>query len=198
MTGASPPPVRAGLELEASILQIPRGYRALDRRRSRGVLTVAGPARLRGRGLGARLRPGGGRVLMLPRVPVSRKRKKKPGSSGRSSVRSRPSVSQPERAAAPAAWDDRELMRAFRGLAAYRDQADTQRATRAAAMATDLVADLARAGVDEPDVVVTDALCERLGALLADDERSPVDMQVEPHRMAEATLAAAEASVGAA
>src|SRR4051812_6995652 len=135
---------------------------------------------------------------MLPRVPVSRKRKKKPGSSGRSSGRSRPPVSQPERAAAPAAWDDRELMRAFRGLAAYRDQADTQRATRAAAMATDLVADLAQAVVDQPDVVVTDALCERLGALLADDERSPVDIRVEPHRMAEATLAAAEASVGAA
>jgi len=89
-------------------------------------------------------------------------------------------------------------MRAIRGLAEYREQVDTQRVSRATAMATDLVADLARAVADQPDIVITDAVCERLGALLADDERSPVDVRVDPHRLAEATLAAAEASVVAA
>jgi len=89
-------------------------------------------------------------------------------------------------------------MRAIHGLAAYRDQVDTQRASRAAAMATDLIADLARAVADQPDIVVTDAVCERLGALLADDERSQADVRVDPHHLAEAALAAAEASVAAA
>lgn len=89
-------------------------------------------------------------------------------------------------------------MRAFDGLAAYRDQVDTQRESRAAAMATDLIADLARAVADQPYIVLTDAVCERLGALLADDGRSPVDMRVNPHQLAEAALAAAEASVVAA
>ena len=65
-------------------------------------------------------------------------------------------------------------------------------------MATDLIADLARAVADQPDIVVTDAVCERLGALLTDDERSPLDVRVNPHHLAEATLAAAEASVVAA
>jgi hypothetical protein len=65
-------------------------------------------------------------------------------------------------------------------------------------MATDLVADLARAVVDQPNIVVSDAVCERLGALLAGDERSPLDVRVSPDYLAEATLAAAEASVAAA
>lgn len=64
-------------------------------------------------------------------------------------------------------------------------------------MATDLLADLARAVADQPDIIVTDAVCERLGALLTGDERSP-DVRVSPHHLAEATLAAAEASVAAA
>jgi hypothetical protein len=89
-------------------------------------------------------------------------------------------------------------MLAFQGLAAYRDQVDKQRASRAATMATDLIADLARAVADRPDIVVTDAVCERLGALLTDDERLPPDERVYPHHLAEATLAAAEASVVAA
>lgn len=96
------------------------------------------------------------------------------------------------------AQDYRELAQAFQGLAAYRDQIGTQRASRAAAMATDLIADLVRAVAAQPDIVVTDALCERLGALLTDDKRSPMDVPVNPHHLAEATLAAAEASVGAA
>ena len=136
---------------------------------------------------------------MLPRVPVSRKRKKKTsGSSGRPSGRSRSPMSQPGSGVAAPARDDRELARAFQGLAAYRDQIHRQRESRAATMATDLVADLARAVVDQPDIVVSDALCERLGGLLAEDERSPLDVRVSPDHLAEATLAAAEASVEAA
>jgi hypothetical protein len=130
---------------------------------------------------------------MLPRVPVSRKRKKKKsGSSGRS-FGSRPGsdVAAPVR-------DNGELARAFQGLATYRNQVDTQRASRAAAMATDLVADLTRVVTDQPDIVVTDAVCERLGALLTEDKQSPLDVRVNPHRLAEATLVAAEAAVVAA
>jgi hypothetical protein len=99
--------------------------------------------------------------------------------------------------AAPAR-DDRELARAFQGLAAYRDQVHRQRASRADTMAADLIADLARAVADQPDVVVTDAVCERLGALLAEDAGLPPDVRVSPDHLAEATLAAADASVLAA
>jgi hypothetical protein len=73
-------------------------------------------------------------------------------------------------------------MQAIRVLAAHRDQVDTRRAARAAAMATDLVADLAWAVADQPDIVVTDAVCERLGALLTDDERTPVGVGGGPSR----------------
>jgi hypothetical protein len=136
---------------------------------------------------------------MLPGVPVSRKRKKKKsGSSGQSSLRVRPFMSRQGSAVAAPARDNRELARAFQGLAAYRDRVDTQRASRAAAMATDLIADLTRAMADQPDIIVTDAVCQRLGALLAEDERSPVDERVNPDQLAEATLAAAEVSVVAA
>ena len=99
--------------------------------------------------------------------------------------------------AAPA-WNDRELARAFQGLAAYRDQVDKQQNSRAATTATNLIADLARAVADQPDLVVTDALCERLGALLTEDDASPPDVRFGPHQLAEAVLTAAEASVVAA
>ena len=69
-------------------------------------------------------------------VPVSRKRKKKKsGSSGRSSERSRSPMSQQGSDVAAAGRDRRELAQAFQSLAAYRDQVDTQRAARAATMA---------------------------------------------------------------
>src|SRR5260221_10856550 len=114
---------------------------------------------------------------MLWGVPVSRKRKKKKSSrSARSSVLSRPPMSHEGSDVAAPAWDNRELTRAIQGLAAYRDQVDTQRASRATTMGTDLIADLAQAVADQPDIVVTDAVCERLGILLTDDKRSPVDV----------------------
>jgi hypothetical protein len=107
-------------------------------------------------------------------------------------------MSRPGADVAAPARDDRELVRAFQGVAAYRDQVHRQRESRAARMATDLIADLARAVVDQPDIVVSDAVCARLGALLAEDAGSPLDVRVSPHDLAEATLAAAEASVVAA
>jgi hypothetical protein len=107
-------------------------------------------------------------------------------------------MSQPGADVAAPARDDRELVRAFQGVAAYRDQVHRQRESRAATMATDLIADLARAAADQPDIVVSDAVCGRLGGLLAEDAGSPLDVRVSPDHLAEATLAAAEASVVAA
>jgi len=107
-------------------------------------------------------------------------------------------MSQPGSGAAAPARADRELAQAFQGLAAYRDQVHRQRESRAATMAADLIADLAQAVADQPDIVVSDAVCERLGALLAGDAGSPLDVRVSPDDLAEATLAAAEASVVAA
>src|SRR5689334_16046937 len=128
---------------------------------------------------------------MLAEVPVSRKRKKKrSGRSGRSPARSRLDVQH--------RGGDGELARAFQNLAAYRDQTDRSRTSRAATMAAGLVSHLTRAVIERPDLVVTDALCERLGALLSDDRDAPIDVHVDPGRLAEATLAAAEAAVTAA
>jgi hypothetical protein len=137
---------------------------------------------------------------MLPRVPVSRKRKKKQpsGGSGRSSGPFGSRMSQRGPDVAAPARDDRKLARAFQGLVAYRDQVHRQRASRADTMAADLIADLVRAVADQPDVVVADAVCERLGALLAEDAGSPPDVRVSPDQLAEATPVAAEASVVAA
>ena len=128
---------------------------------------------------------------MLAEVPVSRKRKKKrSGGSGRSPARSLLDVQH--------RGGDGELARAFQNLAAYRDQTDRSRTSRAATMAAGLVSNLTRAVIERPDLVVTDALCERLGALLSDDRDAPIDVHVDPGRLAEATLAAAEAAVAAA
>jgi hypothetical protein len=96
------------------------------------------------------------------------------------------------------AWDRDELADAWRGIAAYRKQVDAQRASRAAAMATDLVADLVRVVADQPDVIVEDALCGRVGTLLSEAEQAPVDELMGPHHVAEAVVAAAEAAVMAA
>jgi hypothetical protein len=138
---------------------------------------------------------------MLPVVPVSRKRKKKKkksSGSDRSSGRSRYIATQRGSGVAAPARDLPDLAQAFQGLAAYRDQVDQQRMSRAAAMATKLVADLARAMTDQPDMIVTDAVCELLGAVLAEAERTPMDEPVGPHHLAEAIPVAAEAAVMAA
>jgi hypothetical protein len=65
-------------------------------------------------------------------------------------------------------------------------------------MATDLVADLVAVVADQPDMIVEDALCVRLGTVLGEEEQAPVDEGVGPRQLAEATVAAAAAAVEAA
>lgn len=93
---------------------------------------------------------------------------------------------------------DPEMAEAFQNLMAYREEVGTRRASRAAALATDLVADLVRELAERPDTIVTDAVCDRLGAMLGEDQQSPVDDKVGPVRLAEALPAAAETAVAAA
>jgi hypothetical protein len=64
-------------------------------------------------------------------------------------------------------------------------------------MATDLVADLVRMVADQPDMIVEDALCGRVGTLLGEAEQASVDERVGPHHLAEAMVAAAVAAVEA-
>jgi hypothetical protein len=126
-------------------------------------------------------------------MPVSRKRKKKAGKAGRS--RGRPQVGRREFAADARALDRGELADAWRGLAAYRNHMDAQRGTRAAAIAKELVADLVRDVAHQPDMIVEDALCGRLGTMLGEAEQSPVDERLGPHHMAEAMIAEAGTAV---
>ena len=131
----------------------------------------------------------------LPGVPVSRKRKKKAKSGGkRNTGRPQQHADQREPGAAPER-DLSELAKAFQGLSAYRAELDRTRASRAAMLATRLVTDLVRATAEQPDMIVSDAVCERLGAVLAQEEQLPVDEGVGPRHLAEALPAAAEAAV---
>ncbi|HSL08631.1 MAG TPA: hypothetical protein VK887_11770 [Pseudonocardiaceae bacterium] len=93
---------------------------------------------------------------------------------------------------------DRELADAFRSLAAYRNQLDTRRAERAAEMATELVSNLVKVVADQPDMIVEDVLCGRLGTLSHEADQTPVDERVGPHHLAEAMVTAAEDAVLAA
>jgi hypothetical protein len=93
--------------------------------------------------------------------------------------------------------DRRELADAWRGLAAYRDQIDARRASWAAAAATDLVADLVAVVANQPDMIVEDALCPRLGTLLGEAEQVQVDDRPGPRHLADAIVAAAAAAVEA-
>ncbi len=123
-------------------------------------------------------------------VPVSRKRKKKSGKSGRSRVRQRGSADLSE-------LDRRELADAWRGLAAHREQIDARRASQAAELATDLVADLVAVVASQPDMIVEDALCLRLGTLLGEAEQAAVDDRPGPDDLANAMVVAAAAAVAA-
>lgn len=86
--------------------------------------------------------------------------------------------------------DRHELADAWRELAAYRDRVSARRDSLAAAAAEDLVADLVRLVADQPDMIVEDALCVRLGTLLGEAEQAAVDDRPGPHDMAEAVVAA--------
>jgi hypothetical protein len=131
-----------------------------------------------------------GPVAYASAVPVSRKRKKKSGKSGRSRGPTR--VDQRRPGADLSEWAD-----AWRDLAAYRDQIDARRASWAAAAATDLVADLVAVVANQPDMIVEDALCLRLGTLLGEAEQASADDRPGPHHLADAIVAAATAAVEA-
>jgi hypothetical protein len=136
-----------------------------------------------------------GPVAYASGVPVSRKRKKKSGKSGRSRGPAR--MDQRGSGADLSEQDRRELADAWQGLAAYRDQINARRASRAAEAATDLVADLVAVVASQPDMIVEDAVCLRLGALLGEAAQAPVDDRLGPHDLADAIVAAAVAAVEA-
>ena len=131
----------------------------------------------------------------LQRVPVSRKRKKKPGKSGRPRQPTR--VDQRGSAADLSEHDRRELAEAWQGLTAYREQVHAGRRERAATVATDLVTDLVTVVATQPDMIVEDALCTRLGTVLSEAEQAPLDDRPGPAHLAPALITAAEAAVEA-
>lgn len=133
---------------------------------------------------------------MLRWVPVSRKRKKKPGKSGR--PRNPARVDQLRTVADPSEHDRHEFTKAWQGLTAHRDQVVAGRRTRAATAATDLVTDLMTVMANQPVVIVEDALCQRLGTLLSEAEHAPLDDdRPGPSDLAPALLTAAAAAVQA-
>lgn len=151
-----------------------------------------------GHGLSARWHQAADRrdqVPMLRRVPVSRKRKKKPGKSGRPLKPAR--VDQRGSAADLSEHDRRELAEAWRGLTAYREQVHAGRRARADAAATDLVTDLVAIVANQPNMIVEDALCLRLGTLLSEAKQAPLDDRVGPSHLAPALVAVAAAAVEA-
>ncbi|GAB3903369.1 hypothetical protein GCM10029964_095200 [Kibdelosporangium lantanae] len=126
---------------------------------------------------------------------MSRKRKKKSGKSGRS--RGAALVEQRWSGTDLHDQGSRELADALRGLTAYREHVDARRASSAAKLAADMVADLVAVAVSQPDMLVEDELCLRLGALLSEAEQSPVDDRPRPRDLAEAVVVAAAAAVEA-
>jgi hypothetical protein len=132
---------------------------------------------------------------MLRRVPVSRKRKKKPGKSGRPL---KPAlVDQRGSAAVLSEHDGGELARALRGLTAHREQVHAGRRSRATTAATELVTDLVAVVANQPDMIVEDALCLRVGTLLSEAEQAPLDDRPGPSHLAPALVTAAAAAVEA-
>ena len=139
------------------------------------------------------------RVAYASAVPVSRKRKKKPGKSGHS--RKPASVNQlgdrRGSAAVLGGQDPRALAEALQGLTAYREQIHAGRSSRAAAAAKDLVSDLVAVVANQPDVIVEDVLCLRLGTVLSEAEQAPLDDRPGPSHLAPALVTAAAAAVEA-
>ncbi|MFL6124007.1 hypothetical protein [Actinophytocola sp.] len=93
--------------------------------------------------------------------------------------------------------DRRGLAEAWHGLTAYREQVHAGRRARAAAAATDLVTGLVTVVANQPDVIVEDALCLRLGTVLSEAERVPLDDRPGPSHLAPALVTAAETAVEA-
>ena len=126
---------------------------------------------------------------------MSRKRKKKPGKSGWPRKPAR--VNQRGSAAVLGGQDPHTLAEALHDLTAYREQIHAGRRSRAAAAATDLVADLVAVVANQPDVIVEDALCLRLGTVLSEAEQAPLDDRPGPSHLATALVTAAAAAVEA-
>jgi len=91
--------------------------------------------------------------------------------------------------------DRRELAEAWQGLTAYRERVSAERRTRAAAAAADLVTDLVTVVANQPDVIVEDALCTRLGTVLSEAEEAPLDDRPGPGDLAPALVTAAKKAV---
>jgi hypothetical protein len=144
---------------------------------------------------GDRRGEGDGRLPMLRRCLCRGNGRRKSGKPGRSRATAR--VEQRGSGADLSEQDRRELADAWRGLAAYREQVNTRRASRAAEMAADLVADLVAVVASQPDMIVEDAVCLRLGTLLGEEEQAPVDDRLGPHDLADALVAAGVAAVEA-
>lgn len=62
-------------------------------------------------------------------------------------------------------------------------------------LATELVGDLAHTMAEQPNVIVSDAVCDRLGAVLVHEEQLPVDDGVGPPHLADALPTATEGAV---
>jgi hypothetical protein len=90
---------------------------------------------------------------------------------------------------------DRELAAALSGLAAYRGQVDALRASQAADVAAVLVADLVTCLANHPDMIVADALCQRLGRALDEEREELPGGRVDPQDLAQALITAAVAAV---
>ncbi len=97
----------------------------------------------------------------------------------------------------PGELDPRTLAEALRNLTAQGDLVRAQRASRAAVLATDLVADLVTVVANQPDVILADVLCLRLGTLLSEAEQAPMADRPGPSDMAQAMVAAAADAVAA-
>jgi hypothetical protein len=91
-----------------------------------------------------------------------------------------------------------ELAGALTELFAHRRRVDEHRADLASAAADALVAELVTAAPLRLDRELEDELCTRMGALLREWADGPLEDGVSPDLMAEATVTAAAAAVGAA
>lgn len=91
--------------------------------------------------------------------------------------------------------DRHDLADAFAGMSAYRRHIDARRTAAAAEAARDLVAGLVAARAEQPDMIVEDALCLRLGTLLSEAEHDPIDDRPGPAHIAGALVTAAAAAV---
>jgi hypothetical protein len=129
-------------------------------------------------------------------VPVSRKRKKKPGKTAR--PRNSAGVHQRGSVAELTEQDRREVAAALQGLTSQRDEVRAGRRVKADALAGELVADLVTTVANQPAVIVEDELCLRLGTRLSQADQAELADRAGPGQLAAALVPAAAAAVEAA